>query len=161
MRAIVCLNPTASAGALLPIQYNAIVQGLIYSSWNERMARFVHERGFPVGARSFRLFVFSRLSGPYDRVGDCLHFRGPVTLQVASPIHALVEELASTWLRGGTVRLGEETLSVDSVDLRPTPAVEGAVVVRTLSPVTIYESLHAADGRTKTYYYAPTEREFG
>src|SRR6185437_5266887 len=128
----------ASAGALLPIQYNAIVQGLIYSSWNERMASFVHGRGFPVGARSFRLFVFSRLSGDYERQGEHLRFRGPVTLQIASPVHALVEELASSWLRGGVVRLGDEALSVDSVDLRPTQAVEGTALVRTLSPVTVY-----------------------
>ncbi len=27
--------------------------------------------------------------------------------------------------------------------------------------MTAYETLHAADGRAKTYYYTPTEREFG
>ncbi len=161
MRAIIYLSPTTPDGALVPIHYNTVVQGLIYASWNPLMAAFVHERGFPLESRSFRLFVFSRLSGPYQRQGAYLRYHGPIALQVASPIHALVEELASTWLRQGIVRLGENRLSVDSIDLKPAPSIAGDVRVRTLSPVTVYETLHATDGRTKTYYYAPTEREFG
>jgi len=161
MRAIVRLRPEAAAGALIPIQYNYLVQGLIYSSWNEKMAEFVHERGFPQEARRFRLFVFSRLSGTYQREAENLRFTETLTLQVASPVHALVEELAASWLRSGRVTLGESALGVEAIELRPIPNVGESVVVQTLSPVTVYETLHAADGRAKTYYYAPSEREFG
>lgn len=161
VRAIIHLSPTTSDGAVVPIHYNAVVQAMIYSSWNPLMAAFIHERGFPLESRSFRLFVFSRLSGPYQRQGAFLRYHGPIALQFASPIQALVEDLTSAWLRQGIVRLGSSRLSVDSIDLKPAPSIAGDVLVRTLSPVTVYETLHAPDGRAKTYYYAPTEREFG
>jgi len=161
VRAIVRFNPSAGDGFLIPIQYNYLVQAAIYTSLNRDMAEFLHGRGFPVEGRIFRLFTFSRLNGAYRREGACLRFLGQVSLQVSSPVRAVVEELASTWLRAGVLRLGESSLSVESVELKPTPETGASALVRTLSPVTAYETLHAADGRAKTYYYAPTEREFG
>jgi CRISPR-associated endoribonuclease Cas6 len=161
VRAIVHFNSSGPDDALIPIQYNHLVQASIYSSLNRDMAEFLHDRGFPVDGRTFRLFTFSRLSGPYRRDGPNLRFLGQISLQISSPVHAVIEELASTWLRLGSVQIGEARLAVDAVELKPTPEVESSVDVRTLSPVTVYETLHAADGRAKTYYYAPTEREFG
>src|SRR5579885_2884661 len=95
VRAIIRLCPISPEGVLIPVQYNQLVQGLIYASWNVAMAEFIHDRGFPFEARTFRMFVFSRLSGSYERAGQQLRFRGPITLQLASPIHALIEETAS------------------------------------------------------------------
>ena len=160
MRLLVQLCPVTS-GFRTPVHYNHLVQGLIYSSLNRGMAEFIHNRGFPYGARVFRLFTFSRLIGPFKRDGDQLVFLGPIHLWVSSPIQPIIEELACTWLHLGALQLGEDRLAVEAVDLEPTPDIGTSVVVRTLSPVTAYETLYAADGRAKTYYYAPTEHEFG
>jgi len=144
----------------IPVHYNHLVQGLIYSSLSPGMAEFVHTRGFSHENRTFRLFTFSRLIGPFRRDGDHLVFPGPLHLWVSSPIGPIVEELASAWLHIGSLQLGESKMAVEAVELKPTPELGNSVVVRTLSPVTAYETLHAADGRAKTYYYAPAEREF-
>lgn len=160
MRLIARLTPVSAEGTSIPIQYNHLVQAMIYASWNDEMASFIHDHGFLLEKRAFRFFTFSRLAGPYQREGDRLRFTGPVTLQVASPIQALLEELAASMLQKGTVRLGPSDLRVESVELRPTPEVIAPVTVRCLSPVTVYQTLYDQQGRAKTYYYAPTEREF-
>ena len=160
MRILAQFRP-ATSSLRVPVHYNHLVQGLIYSSLSRGMSEFVHNRGFPYENRTFRLFAFSRLFGMFRRDGEQLVFPGPLHLWVSSPIQAIVEELASSWLRLGSLQVGETQLAVEAVELKPTPNVGTSVVVRTLSPVTTYETLHAADGRAKTYYYAPTEREFG
>lgn len=160
MRLLAQLRPLTSEFNV-PVHYNHLIQGLIYSSLNCGMAEFVHNRGFRYENRAFRLFTFSRLIGPFRRDGDQLKFIGPIRLWVSSPIRPIVEELASTWLHLGALQVGEERLVVEAVDLEATPDIGTTAVVRTLSPVTAYETLRAADGRAKTYYYAPTEREFG
>ena len=159
MRILVQLS--SDTGLRVPIHYNHLIQGLIYSSLNAGMAEFVHTRGFSHGCRTFRLFAFSRLFGVFRREGDQLVFPGPLQLWVTSPIQAIIEELASSWLRLGSLQVGEARVDVDAIELKPAGEVGTSVVVRTLSPVTVYETLRAPDGRAKTYYYSPVELEFG
>lgn len=49
----------------LPIHYNYLVQAMIYKSISERLADFLHTRGFVYEKRQFKLFTFSKLFGEY------------------------------------------------------------------------------------------------
>jgi len=47
---------------VLPIHYNYLVQSFIYSTIDEKMADFLHNKGYGE-TRKFRLFCFSNIMG--------------------------------------------------------------------------------------------------
>lgn len=59
------LKPAEKA-LVLPIHYNYLVQSALYHSIEPELANFLHEKGYTVGKRSFRLFCFSLLQGAYQ-----------------------------------------------------------------------------------------------
>ncbi|ADU51675.1 CRISPR-associated protein Cas6 [Thermaerobacter marianensis DSM 12885] len=65
MRAIFELRP-ASRQLVLPLQYNSMLQGLVYHLLEgTEVAEFLHDQGFTRGARRYKMFTFSRLEGVY------------------------------------------------------------------------------------------------
>ncbi len=152
-----------SGGIVVPVHYNRLLQGLIYRHLDEAVAQRVHQQGWAVGKRRLRLFVFSRLFGRarYDRATARLHFAGRVTWSIASPVDALLESLALHLVRQGEVTLGRQPVVLDSVEVALPPVYRRPVRLKALSPITVYSTLEAPDGRKKTYYYAPQEPEFG
>ncbi len=161
MRMRITLRSPEGGRAVVPVSYNHLVQAAIYNSLSESLSSFLHDRGFPYGKRRFKMFTFSRLLGRFalDRGAGRLVYEGDVTLYVSSPVERLVEELAGTILRRGYLVIGNR-LDVVGVSFPPTPPIGSEVEVRTLSPVTVYSTLYTPDGRRKTYYYSPYEREF-
>ncbi len=49
---------------------------------------------------------------------------------------------------------------LSSVQVEAVPEYKEKIYVKTLSPITVYSTLNTSDGRKKTYYYSPFEREF-
>ena len=65
MKEIICFSPVDSDRIVLPIQYNHIIQAMIYSILDDELAHFLHEKGFQTEKRTFKMFTFSRLKGRY------------------------------------------------------------------------------------------------
>ncbi|CAN5788322.1 hypothetical protein BH23ACT11_BH23ACT11_10350 [soil metagenome] len=47
----------------VPVQYNHLLQGLVYHNLDRVLSEWLHERGHAYGERRFKLFTFSRLFG--------------------------------------------------------------------------------------------------
>lgn len=62
----------------LPIQYNHLLQGLIYNNLDQVLSNWLHEKGHAYGARRFKLFTFSRLFGKRESENGRIRFDGPV-----------------------------------------------------------------------------------
>jgi CRISPR-associated endoribonuclease Cas6 len=151
--------------AHIQVQYNNLVQGLIYNSMeNPLLRKYLHEHGFPFEKRRFKLFTFSRLMGQkarYDQKKGQLILTPPLHLVICSPIPFILQELGTGFLRQGRVRLGRTQLEVSQIDIAD-PRVDGEKVkVRMLSPLTVYSTLPSTGGRSYTYYYSPFEPRFG
>ena len=58
------------------------------------------------------------------------------------------------------MRLGNTDLKVSSVYVHNDPEFGDEILLRTISPITIYSTLLTSDGKKKTYYFSPYEREF-
>lgn len=161
MRVRVTLRDPELGRVVVPVDYNHLVQAAIYGSISRELSSFLHDEGFLYGKRRFKMFTFSRLLGHFslDRGSRLLVYDGDVTLYISSPIGRFVEELASTLVKRGYMVLGKR-LEVVEVAIPPAPRIASEVRVRTLSPVTVYSTLYTPDGRKKTYYYSPYEREF-
>ncbi len=149
---------------LFPIHYNHIVQSFIYRNLNKELSFKLHEFGFvdELSKRRLKFFTFSRLlptKGVEFKDGN-LCFYGPVVLVVASPMEEFMKALAKNILTAGNLRLGNEELVVESVEVEAVPEYQERILVRTLSPITVYSTLKTPDNKKKTYYYSPFEKEF-
>lgn len=146
----------------LPVQYNYPVQGFLYGNITEELGAFLHDEGFVYGKRKFKMFTFSRLRGEYELKGDRIEFRSPpIRLTISSPYGRFIEEFANTLLRMEEQELGGGKIYVASIKVHPEPEIGTEVMVKTLSPVVVYSTLHTSEGKKKTYYYSPYEAEFG
>jgi len=144
----------------LPIHYNEYIQGLIYTHLDVHLAQALHDAGVSDGKRRLKLFTFSRLLGPCRVRGGWLEPRGALRLVVASPMIPFLESFALHVVTDGTMRLGPARFAVEAVEVEFQPPYRTPVILRALSPIVVYSTLLTADGRKKTYYYAPTEPEF-
>ncbi|MFZ5898199.1 MAG: CRISPR-associated endoribonuclease Cas6, partial [Bacillota bacterium] len=55
---------SAPGPVALPVQYGRLLQGLVYRQMENPVLRsYLHEQGFALGKRRFKLFTFSRLTG--------------------------------------------------------------------------------------------------
>lgn len=148
----------------LPCHYNELIQGFIYSHLDRWLAAKLHNKGIvdSLTKRKFKLFTFSRiipLDRHYIRDGR-LFFNNSASLIVASSMDDFIFSFSENLTKIGHFSLGNLTLVVTSVSIESPPEYNEVVKIRTLSPITIYTTFNTADGRKKTYYYCPFEKEF-
>jgi CRISPR-associated endoribonuclease Cas6 len=160
MRLAIRLRPER-AGTRLPVQYNELIQALIYTHLDEHLAQALHDEGIPEGNRRLKLFTFSRLLGPCRVRGGWLEANGALRLVVASPMISFLESFALRLVTNSDLRLGPARFAVEAVEVELQQPYRSPVLLRALSPITVYSTLKTTDGRKKTYYYAPQEPEFG
>lgn len=153
--------PPVMDSIILPLHYNRALQGLIYSLLKEDMPE-IHDQGYSNGERNFRLFVFSRLFGRIKELRDgTISFFPPIRFKVDSIINGFVEVLADKAMKADTLRLGSNDLVPAGLSIEKAPDVSAGVLrVKAISPITVYSTLTGADGKKKTYYYHPSEKEF-
>ena len=109
----------------LPIQYNHILQGIIYDSINQELATFLHDQGFQVGKRTFKLFTYSKLYGEYtlQREEGRIVFKSPIQWILSSPVKEFCHSIANGLLFKEQVRFGTNGLEVQDVQVQQ-PIVE-------------------------------------
>jgi len=148
--------------ARLTIHYKHHVQSMLYRNISEELSRFLHDYGFQVGKRRFKLFTFSDLIGKFRILRDTkeIKFAGPVYLYISSPLQRFVNELGTTILKRGYVYIDKTPFMVRGMEILKQPEIKNEHKIKTLSPITIYSTLYTPDGGRKTYYYSPYEREF-
>ena len=159
MRLILHLQPD-SRNACVPVHYNEFIQAMIYAHLDAHLAQALHDEGIPQGKRHLKLFTFSRLLGPCRVKGGWLEPRGPLRLVIASPMVPFLESFALHLVTNANLRLGPARFAMGSVEVELQQPYRSPVLIRALSPITVYSTLRTADGRKKTYYYAPQEPEF-
>lgn len=150
---------SSEAPIVLTKYYNRAIQGLIYNLLDTDFANWLHDTGFKYGRRSFKLFTFSRLFGPFTRRGDLIDFGKKVQLYISSPIDKFVGQLCNNLLKKKLV-LETNFINVESIEFLKKPTFSPSAIIRTLSPVTVYSTLLTPQNTKKTYYYSPYEKEF-
>jgi len=144
----------------LPLAYNSLIQGVIYHNLEKTLADRIHDEGTPLGKRYFRLFTFSNLLGRYEITGTRIEFSGPVRFHIGSVHEELLQSLAEHLLKNPRIQLGHSTCKIRSIEVETLPEISGPVKIHTISPITTYSTLKTAEGKKKTYYYAPFEADW-
>lgn len=151
---------------MLPIHYNAVAQGFLYRHLEPELATSLHEEGIQEGKRKLKFFTFSRLIGNHRILQSQIVYNGTFYLVVASPMIEFLESLTLNLLKTDSrhsypLRLGENRLRLIAAEVEFEPLYQNPVLLKALSPITMYSTLTNANGRKKTYYYSPFEEEFG
>ncbi len=146
----------------VPVHYNHLLQGLVYNNLDQALSEWLHEEGHTYGQRRFKLFTFSRLFGKRETRNGHIGFGGPVHFYLGAVDARVLGSLAEHLLTKPAVRLGAARCRVAEVGVEPEPEIDPAkpVLVKALAPITAYSTLSTPDGKKKTYYYAPQEREW-
>lgn len=145
---------------VLPVQYNHILQGFIYKTIDEKLADFLHNRGYGQD-RIFKLFSFSRLMGKYDNKSRSGHiiFAGSTYLEIASPMEDFCESFANGLFKK-SLNIGGNELEVAGITIERQQVQSDSITLEVLSPVVVYSTLLKGDGSKYTCYFQPGEKEF-
>jgi len=158
----ICLSLQTSGGLEIPLQYNYIIQGIIYNSIEPELAAFLHEKGYESGTRKFKLFTFSRLLGKFqlDRKKSTIRFTDNLQLIISSPVDEFCQSIANGMLTRDRIRFGDNDAEVQKMMVQQFNVDKQEVVVRTLSPIVVYSTLLRPDGRKYTCYFQPGEPDY-
>jgi len=143
----------------LPIHYNYLVQSMIYRNMDKEFAEFLHNKGYEVNKRKFKLFTFSRLFGKYRIMESEIIFTPPVSLVFSSPFKEFCQYLLNGLLPKDYIRLGKNEVYVEKVSLGFQEAKD-EIRIRLLSPVVAYSTYLKPEGGKYTCYFQPGEQEF-
>jgi len=146
----------------LPIQYNYILQGLIYNSVRNDIANFLHKEGFRNKNRNFKMFTYSRLMGDYtiDQRNNNIIFEGVINIIVSSPYVEFCNSLISGLLLKDSIELGKTKLRVIQTTIEKEIVECDQICIQTLSPIVVYSTVLKMDGKKYTCYFQPGEPYF-
>ena len=162
MRVVIRLE-TKGGSISLPIHYNRLIQGFIYRNISKALADRYHNGGFSYGKRHYKLFVFSRLLSrkvSVDTASGIISFKDPVYLKIGALDTRLLESLAIYLLKRQFIKLGGNLCRFASIEVESPINVDGSVLVKAISPISVHRTLYDKEGRKKTYYFSPWEAEF-
>ncbi len=146
----------------LPIHYNHIVQGFIYKNiFNDNFREFLHEKGFQLDGKRFKLFTFSQLYGDYiiDKENKVIVFHKSVKFTVSSVVDEFNQEFLNSCLSRKDLTLNNQPLEVKRISVNNNNYRVKDAIVKTLSPITVYSTVYL-NGRKKTIYYFPEDSLF-
>ncbi|MDK2897157.1 MAG: CRISPR-associated endoribonuclease Cas6 [Candidatus Atribacteria bacterium] len=148
----------------LPLHYNYLIQGLIYRSLTPKLATEIHQQGFPLGQRSFKLFTFSRILNRgkiIEKNGQkFLIFGSHLSLYFSSSQNYIVEDLGERAFHQRETKLGKHSVFLSQIEVLKPPTIDKELYIRFLSPVTIYSTLRRENGEKVVHYYRPFEADF-
>jgi CRISPR-associated endoribonuclease Cas6 len=132
--------------SLLPINYNYELSAWIYSriqAADKEYADFLHNQGYTIGSRSFKLFTFSTLQVPNYRLqGDRMEILSEqVSLVVSFWLEAPSEKFVIGLFQNQHLQLGDRfsqvSWRVQQVESLPWTLPPETCCFRTLSPLTV------------------------
>lgn len=146
----------------LPINYNHLLVGAIYrflAESNPEYADFLHNEGYQVAEKRFKLFTFSQLMAERRRItGEQIHFRSTLTWFVSSPIEQFLSHFADTLLTQGRLSIGQQQLKILDVNIPRTPRFQPEMSFRCLSPI-VMSAVREHEGQRRTHYCLPDDSQ--
>jgi CRISPR-associated endoribonuclease Cas6 len=158
------ISLSAEKPIALPFSYHEVLQGFIYRNIDAGLASHIHDQGFVSNGRSFKLFTFSKIldKGVLNAERTKLSFDGQLQFAVCSPMAFFIRSLVSSLSANSSLKLWHNTVKLTAFSITDNilnTAGNVKVSVKTLSPVTIYSTLHKADGKgVYTRYFFPNDK---
>lgn len=151
------IKHSVNQGITLPISYQQILQGILYHlvESEDKVSTFLHDRGYQYEKRHYKLFTFSQIEGKYVIQDKRITFTDTMAFYVTSAeprvLNLVAENLKQKGITYANVHIDEVAVYVSDETVE-----EEEIIIRMLSPVTVYETLE--DG--KTHFFEPEDLEF-
>lgn len=150
------------SGITLPINYNHLLVGTIYrflAESNPEYADFLHDEGYYVAEKRFKLFTFSQLLADRRYIkGDKIQFRSTLAWYVSSPVERFLSHFADTLLTEGRLSLRKHQLKIIDVTVPQMPRFQSEMHFRCLSPI-VMSAVREREGKRRTHYCLPDDPE--
>ena len=150
-------------GITLPINYNSLLTSVIYRFLAEsdpEYADFLHNQGYEIEQKYFKLFTFSQLMAEHRRVnGDRIYFGSTLAWSVSSPIEVFLSHFAATLLTEGRLTLGGHQIQIRDVTVPRMPRFQSEMRFRCLSPIVI-STVRERNGEQVMHYCLPEDPAF-
>jgi len=162
MRIKLKLKLNSQKNIILKKGYSSVIQAVIYSLFNESSAEWLHENGFILKNRSFKLFCFSDIleRGKYNSNTKEFIYPSQISFYISSPINWMLEEIAKNSIKN-EINFGNNSVQLASIEIEPVKKItETKIRINALTPIEVHSTLEKKDGTKKTYYYSPMEKEF-
>ncbi|SEL57317.1 CRISPR-associated endoribonuclease Cas6 [Parapedobacter koreensis] len=154
----------------IPFSYQYLLTGAIYSilaKADGEYATFLHDEGYPVGNKTFKLFTFSDFKVSFKPQGDCMLLTGmDAGLQISFHLPVAAENFIKGLFQDQELMLFDrrsravfrviQVESLASPFAGKDPVVISEMVFSLLSPVVISKK----DEVGKHYYLSPLDAEF-
>ena len=144
--------------------YNYYLTSAIYSlisEHNEEFSKLLHDQGFMMGNKKFKLFVYSRLIPErYTVDGNSLVINKGITrLYINSPIKEFINSLGNSLVKRGGMKIGDEEFKVNNIYLKDNPVFNYETKFITLSPIVVTTGVKK-NGCIKPRTVEITEKKF-
>jgi len=160
MKIRICLNAMQGGEIRLPKVNLHILQGFVYGLMSDHLAKFLHDEGYEIGGRKFKLFSFSWLMGKKRFEDNFIIFQDSVSLVISSYFPSFSQDIVNEILQKSSHRLGNNEVFCSAVNVYHETVDSEEIVVKALSPVCCYSTMYRADGKPYTVYHSPLESEF-
>ncbi len=149
---------------ILPAHYNYHIHGLIYNTFSNELSNKLHNVGFLVGKRPFKLFTFSRIleKGKLIKNGKDakLIFGRRISFYFSSPVDNIVADLGEMSFKRREFSLYGQRIYLSQLEVMTPPRIENRILIRAMSPFTVYSTFKKDNGERVFYYYKPYEEGF-
>ena len=125
----------------LPINYQHILQGLIYSAFDKKeYGAFIHDEGYQLDNKKFKFFVFSNLFGDYKVENNIISFNGDVYFYVSSYNLEFINKLYEYFRNNPHLYLSRNKVEVKEIEVLNLDYFDDykVVTLHALSPVVAY-----------------------
>lgn len=158
------INFSSKNNIVLSIPYNNIIQAVLYKFINEdAFADFIHNEGYVHNKRNYKLFSFSNVQEKplhIDKDKKQFIFPKDISMYFSSINNQFFKDVFNSIINeDGNVNLGKNETVISKIELIKQNISEKETV-KVLSPITVYSTFETFEGRKKTYYYSPYEKEF-
>ncbi len=147
-------------GIRLPINYNYFLTGVIYQFLKEsdpEYAHFLHQDGYEVENRRFKLFTFSQLMARRKIQDDQIHFGSPLTWYISSSQEQFLANFAASLMQTGILQIERHRMRVQDVEVLRQPRFGPQMTFRCLSPITMSTKRERDD---TPHYCLPDDPQF-
>jgi len=148
----------------LSFNYNYYITSAIYdliSEHNKDFSQMLHDEGYKVGNKKFKLFVYSRLMPErysIDKDYMIIH-KGITRLYINSPIKEFINSLGNSMMKKGLMRINDQIFKVNNIYLKDDFVFDYGTEFVTLSPIVVTTGIRK-DGQVKPRTVHITDSKF-
>ena len=147
----------------IDLNYNYYLSSVVYEllrKSNTQYSARLHESGYILGGRKFKLFTFSSLfPRKYSVDGSTLYIKEGAEFYIASPMSEFVLHLADGLLSAREVRICNSKFYIETVEVLPQPAFKRETRFICLSPFTSM-TVEEVEGEKKAVPCVPGSFKF-